>query len=260
MEHTPKILIYDIEVSPILIWAFSEWDANALKVEQYSFMFCFSYKWYGEKDIRNVSLIDFPVRYKSDPTDDKDVVIELHRLMSEADIVVAHNANRFDNRVAMARFVVHELGPPAPYKTVDTLQVARRYTKFSSNALDKLAQQLNIGRKTLKRYGDLWYGCYTGNMVKWRDMIKYNNMDVRVLERMYKRYLPYITNHPNLSVISQKPHTCTNCGGIHIIRKGYRTTNRLVYARYKCTTCGHWMSDRLAEKDTEKPDFVNFNG
>lgn len=259
VEREPKILIYDVEVSPMLIWAFGEWDTNSLRVEQYSYMFCFSYKWFGERKTTNVAIWDFPVRYKADPTDDKDVVKELHRLMSEADIVVAHNARRFDNRVAEERFLYHDLGPPAPYKTVDTLQVARRYFKHSSNALDSLGVKLKIGRKTNKRYGDMWYGCVMGVESAKRWMSRYNNQDVRVLERLYKKLRPWITNHPNMAVLSQRPDSCPKCGGKHLISKGTRSTNAYTYQRFRCKDCGGWTSDRKRDPDYEKSTYVNFN-
>ena len=46
--------------------------------------------------------------------------------LDEADIVVAHNAKKFDNRVAAARFMYHGFLPPSPFKTVDTPLAARR--------------------------------------------------------------------------------------------------------------------------------------
>ena len=258
VEREPRILIYDVEVSPMLIWAFGEWDTNSLRVEQHSYMFCFSYKWLGERQVKNVALWDFPVRLKADPTDDLDVVKELHRLMSEADIVIAHNANRFDNRVAMERFLKHRLGPPAPYRSVDTLQVARRYFKHSSNALDNLGVKLEIGRKTVKRYGDMWYGCVQGKESHQKMMSRYNNQDVRVLEKLYLLLRPYITNHPNLAVISQSPDSCPNCGGMHLQRRGFYETNTMRYQRYRCKACGRWTRARVAEREENKrPTFVN---
>src|SRR5665647_635027 len=113
---TPKILMYDLEVTPILGWTYKKWDTNVIRIERDSYIMCFSYKWYGEKKIRNVAQPDYAGTYSRDPHDDFLVVSKLWNLMDQADIVVAHNANKFDNRIATARFLEHRLGPPAPYK------------------------------------------------------------------------------------------------------------------------------------------------
>lgn len=254
--NNSRVLIYDLETTPILGWVYGTYNTNVIDIEQHSYILCFSYMWLHEKKVRCVSQIDFPARYKKDKTDDYDVVKTLRNLLDEADVVIAHNANGFDNKVGTSRFLVHDIPAPSPYRTVDTLTVARSKGRFSSNKLDMLGQQLNIGRKTKSTHGQLWKGCINGNRSDWDKMIRYCNQDVKLLHSLYLRLLPYISNHPNMAVITQKPHSCTRCGSHKIVQKGIRHTNTRSYYRYMCTECKGYMQGAVLHKDdAPRPEF-----
>lgn len=257
-ERQARILLYDLEVTPLKGWAYGEWKTDILHVEQYSYVLCFSYRWLGEP-IKTVSLLDFPVRYEADPTDDLDVVKELWRLFDQADIIIAHNNDRFDMRVANGRFMVHNLTPPSPVKTVDTLKAYRRWARFSSNALDKLGRQLELGRKTKTTYGQLWLDCVNGSESAWKKMVRYCEQDVRLLERLYLRIRPYITNHPNVATLAHLPDACPKCGHNRLQRRGYYSATTYTYQRYVCKKCGGWGRVRLSEGHIIKPTYVNTN-
>lgn len=255
-----RILAYDLEVTPMLAWAYGMYDTNILEVEQYPYILCFSYQWLDEKKVHSVSLPDFPARYRKDPTDDLDIVKALHRLLDEADVVIAHNANGFDNKVSNARFLVHNLAPPSPFKSVDTLAVARSKAKFSSNKLDLLGQQLDLGRKTNETHGSLWRACVDGDKRAWSKMVKYCEQDVRLLIDLYNRFLPYMTNHPNLATISQKEDVCPKCGGSRLHSRGTRATTTAIHRRFQCQDCGGWCAERISDKEEfVRPTYVNYS-
>lgn len=258
-KRNAKILFYDIEVTPILGYAYGTYNTNLLEIVQHPYMLCFSYRWNYENKTKSVALVDFPARYKKDPTDDYDLAKTLQRLLSEADIVVGHNVGNFDNKVAISRIMVHELPTVPPVKKVDTLMIARQTGRFSSNKLDILAQQLNIGRKTKETHGQLWQACIAGDKKAWKKMIKYCNQDVNLVVSLYDRFLPYINNHPNIATLTQKPDCCPKCGSTKLESKGIRTTNIGTYRRYICHNCKGFCSERLSDKDEfVKPDFVNY--
>ncbi len=256
MERKPRILVYDVETTPLIGTAYGTYNTNIMQVLQHPYMLCFSYRWLDERKTYNVALRDFPVRYKADSKDDKDVVRELWHLFNEADVVVAHNAKGFDNKVANGRFIVHNMLPPSPFKTVDTLLEARKIGKFSNNKLDVLGQQLQIGRKTKATHGQLLDGVLDKQKVAWNKMVTYNNQDVNLLIRLYKRLLPYMTRHPNLATISHMPETCPTCNGTHLQRRGFYEAATYTYQRYVCKDCGSWNRFRLSEKEIEKPTYV----
>lgn len=253
-----NILLYDLEISPMLGWVYTMWDANVLKVEKQAHIMSISWKWLGEKKVYNQTQYDSYPRFKNDNTDDLDLVKLLWSLLDKADIVIAHNAKKFDNKVANAMFIRHKMTPPSPYRTVDTLTVARSVAKFNSNSLDNLGETLGIGRKTKVKHSDMWYDCLMGDKKAWKQMQVYNDQDVILLEKLYKVLLPYITNHPNMGVLSENPDSCPKCGGKHLHRRGLRHTNAGAMQRYKCVDCGGWCAERVKEEDIKKSTYVNY--
>ncbi|MGI0060390.1 MAG: hypothetical protein ACREBJ_11555, partial [Nitrosotalea sp.] len=115
-----KMLFYDIETTPLLSYNWGIYQQDAIKVKQQWYMLSFSYKWYGEKKTHVKTLADYP-NFKKDIKDDYALVKDLHAIMNEADILIAHNGNKFDQKKANARFAFHHLPPVRPTQRVDTL-------------------------------------------------------------------------------------------------------------------------------------------
>ena len=97
------------------------------------------------------ALCDYP-EYDANLDNDFFLVKDLRNLFDEADVLIAHNGDRFDVRKAQARMVAYSMKPPSRYQTIDTLKAARKYFKFESNRLNDLGQYLGIGKK-LAHYG-----------------------------------------------------------------------------------------------------------
>lgn len=243
-----KILIYDLEVSPTLGWTYGLWDTRVIKVEKQPIIMSFSYRWHGEKKVHHSSLLthDFMLRPIEDV--EKDLVTELRDLFDEAEILVAHNANRFDNKVATAAFLRHNLHPPSPSKTVDTLRVARGVARFGSNSLDSLCDLFGIGRKSKVTHHDLWYDCLNGSRAAWAKMRTYNNQDVELLTGLYEKLLPYIKNHPNLGDINQVDGVCPKCGEKKLEKRGFNMSRSGKKQRYQCKGCGGWCNEANIRK------------
>jgi hypothetical protein len=249
-----KILLYDLEITPILGWTYEMWDARVIKVEQEPYIMSLSWKWLGEEKVRNSNIQHWIGDPECEEVPDGAVVSLLWSLMDKADIVVAHNAKKFDNRVATARFMQHGMPPPSPYKTVDTLLAARRYFKFGSNSLNDLCHRLDIGQKPKTTHASLWHDCLDGDEKAWKKMVKYNNNDVVLLEKLYLKLRPYITNHPNVCV--EEGDGCPRCGSLSLQSRGYYTTNVSRYHRLCCNDCGAWSRERIAEKGN-RPEKVS---
>lgn len=250
-RHT---LIYDIETTPSLGWVWGKWEQNVIDFEKDWHILCFAYKWLGEKKTHVVALPDFKL-YKKDPENDYEVVKKLHELFSEAEVLVAHNGNSFDQKKSQARMLYHGMTPPEPYKQIDTKLVAKRYFSFTSNKLDDLGKTLGLGQKLETGGFDTWKGCMTGDMKSWKKMCKYNIQDVVLLEKIYLKMRPWIDTHPPVNNYTQRPGDCPKCGHSHLLSKGYRITKTNRYQRWQCQGCGGYSSSRVAEKG-EKPVFV----
>jgi predicted nucleic-acid-binding Zn-ribbon protein len=228
--------LIDIETLPNLGWTWSRWETNVIAFQQETCIATFAAKWLGEPVFAK-ALPDYK-GYKPGSYDDRKIMEDLHALLDEADVVVAHNGNSFDVKVINARFLFHQMPPPSPYKTVDTKLAVKRVARFNSNKLDDLGKLL-LGEGKIKTDFELWLGCIKGDPKAWAKMVRYNKADTVLLERLYLRLLPWISNHPNLTLFD-KDAKCPKCGSKNFQRRGYAVSATRRYQRVQCTDCGGW--------------------
>lgn len=251
-----KILIIDLETAPkqAYVWRFFKENVGAKQVVGHGYIMSYAYKWLGEEE----------VHYSHTTTeDDRRLASEIRELFDEADVIVAHNAERFDIPTAKARMVVHRIAPPSPYKVVDTLRVAKKEFLFPSNSLEYLAEVLGVSpKKSHKKFPgfELWSECIKGNEEAWQEMMEYNIQDVITLEEIYLAMRPYIRNHPNLGILLEEGREmCPKCGSPHVQYRGYTTTQVGKYRKLQCQECGGWSRTRFTEypKDKRKSLITN---
>lgn len=235
-----KVLLLDIETSPNLGWVWGKWQQDVIDFENEWHILCFSYKWLNQKRVHTVALTDFK-EYKKDRENDKKVIEQLKDVLDEADVVIAHNGDNFDIPRINTRFVFHNITPPAPYKTIDTLKVAKQKFGFNSNKLDDIGRYLGLGRKLVHTGFALWKGCVNGDESSWRTMKKYNANDIVLLERVYLKLRPWMTNHPNFNVYSEM-NQCPTCQSDVVQKRGFSITATGRKQRYQCQNpaCGAW--------------------
>ena len=245
-----KVLFYDIETAPNLGYIWGQYEQNVLSHVREWYILCVSFRWEGSKKTECVSLPDFPVAYKKDPENDKLVVQKMWDLFEEADVIVAHNGDHFDYRKASARFIYHDMGPPAKPQSVDTLKWARKHFMFNSNKRGDLGQHLGLGNKEATGGFKLWAGCMRGDAKSWRTMIKYAKQDVTLLQKVYNKLRPWSTNHPNMNTVDGKKDACPTCGSNQLISRGSYRTKVSTFKRLSCKACGAFCRSR---KSTSSP-------
>jgi hypothetical protein len=238
LPDTAKVVLFDIETSPNLGWTWGKWQQDVIEFKDNWYMLSFSYKWLGQQRVRTKALPDFP-GYAADKQNDKKLAAALWKILDEADVVIAHNGDRFDVRKANSRFICHGMRPPSPFKTIDTLKLARKHFKFDSNKLDELGKYLGVGRKIPNTGKNLWFGCMGGDPKSWRIMKHYNARDVELLERVYLKLRPWATGHPDLTMWSRKSG-CPACQSMNLQQRGWRVNKRGRYQRFQCQDCGMW--------------------
>ena len=85
-------------------------------------------------------------------SNDYELAKELHKLLDEADFMVAHNLKQYDFKVANTRFAAHGLPPISPTKLIDTLEIAKKNFRFPDNKLNTTttlySYQSGIGANT----------------------------------------------------------------------------------------------------------------
>lgn len=240
----PRIYLFDIESSPIQAYVWGMYEQDVIKVIRDWHMLAFSVKELGGRQITR-TLADYP-NYRRDKSNDRELVKEMWSYFDKADILIAHNGDSFDIKKCFDRFSYWGLQPPSPFKKIDTLKIARKHFKFTSNKLNDLGEHLGLGKKVRTGGFDLWEDCMKGDMRAWRLMKKYNAQDVRLLEKVYLKFLPFIDNHPaaKMKPKENKWHECQNCGEKALQSRGYEWSNNRKLRRFQCLSCGHWQHEK----------------
>lgn len=247
-KKLPKILIFDLETSPLKAYVWSRWKQNIYYDQLLNdwFLLTWSAKWLGSKDVMSESLSSDEVRNENDSR----IVTKLWKLVDEADIIIAHNGDRFDVPRLNSRFLVNELPPASSYRTVDTRKVAAKQFGFSSNSLNELARIFGFGSKMDTDF-ELWSKCMDGDEEALEYMRKYNDQDVLLLEKIYLKLRPYIKSHPNIAVYMDNDHkVCSSCGSANVIETNrYQYTNTGKFKLYRCGDCGAESRGRRSDFD-----------
>lgn len=241
-KRLPKILIFDIETAPLKAYVWSRWKQNIYLDQTISewFMLTWSAKWLYNPEVMSNRLTGKEALAE----DDSRIIKDLWELINEADMVVAHNGDRFDIPKMNARFLLNGLPPTTSYKSIDTKKVACKQFGFSSNKLDALARYFHFDTK-LDTDFDLWSKCMDGNEEALEYMEKYNQYDVELLEEVYLKLRPWIKSHPNVGLyLEADVPVCANCGNEHLLQEGYYYTNVGRFETYRCT-CGAISRVRL---------------
>lgn len=231
-----KSIFLDIETFPNKSLTWGMYEQNVIKILEPWYILCFGYKWIGKKT-KVVAISDFK-GYKPGDKDNKLLPI-LWDLLDEADLVIAQNGDEFDIKKINTRFIMNEIKPPSPYRTVDTLKIAKKFS-FNSNHLNDLGSDL-VGDEKVKHIGfPLWLGCEKGDKKSWALMKKYNRKDVDLLSEVYFKLRPWIKNHPNLDAFSETGTVCPKCGSEKLQSRGFYFNQSHKYKRFRCIDCGGW--------------------
>ena len=237
----PKILLFDIETSlmEVYVWGLykqfishnniiKDKDGN----EKTWFVISWAAKWLYDENVMS----DIVTSREAKKRKDDRVLQSIWKLLDEADIVIGHNLDRFDIRKLNARFIDNDIKPPSPYRTIDTLKVARREFAFVSYKQDYLTKHFELQNK-LETSFDLWVDCMKGDQKSLDLMESYNRHDVIGLEEVYLKIRPYMKNHPNLGVLMDAD-VCPNCGceDLEELETFYFTTANK-FPVYRCTGC-----------------------
>lgn len=229
-----RILLIDIETFPNEYRAWRLWDGRALKVLKFSEIVCVSAKFLGEKERITFSISDHKWNAKA-------FTRKLHKLVSSADILVAHNGKGFDFGRMNSQFIRHGFPPPEPTQKIDTKKAAKRVFGFDSNSLDLLCQYLGIGEKLNTGGYDLWEECMMDDPKAWKRMKKYNEHDVKLLEALYLKLRPWMPDHPNMGLYTGG--ACPKCGADEnmVMPRGTYESKTRLYDRYRCKACTGWL-------------------
>ena len=234
----PRILLLDIETAPmeVYVWGLYKQFIPHGNVIKYWCILSWVAKWLYDDETQS----DLVTADEAMERNDKRIVQSIHKLLDDADIIIGHNLDRFDDRKIKARFITNGIEPPSPYRTIDTLKITRREFALPSYKQDYLTKYFGLTNKiNVSEFGgfELWKNCVTGNSKALDDMLYYNKYDVIGLEELYLKIRPYIKNHPNLGVLMDED-TCPNCASEHLEETDstyFTAANK--FPVYRCLNC-----------------------
>lgn len=240
----PKILLLDIETSPIISYVWGLFDQNVAlnQIKADWHLLSWSAKWLDSKEV-----LYMDQRYSKNIEDDKKILKSIWKLIDDSDIIISQNGKRFDIKKLNARFIHHGFPPPSSFKHIDTLQIAKKHFAFTSNKLEYMTDKLCTKYKKLKTKKfqgfELWSECLKGNTEAWNEMKKYNMMDVLSLEELYKKLIPWDKTVDFSLYNDNKSYLCS-CGSTKKNKNGFHFTAVGKYQRYKCSICHREISGR----------------
>lgn len=248
----PKILLVDIETAPLIAYTWGMFDQNVAlnQIKSDWHLLSWSAKWHGSKEIMYMDQ-----RNEKNVQDDSRIVKEIWKLLDEADIVLGQNSKSFDTKKLNARFILNGLQPPSSYKQIDTMRLAKKYFAFTSNKLEYMTDKLCTGYKKLKITKfpgfSLWAECLKGNMEAWKEMERYNKIDVLSLEELYNKLIPW-SNEIDFNLYTRDNITRCTCGSKNFMKNGYFYGKSGRFQRYKCSGCGSEIRDKKNTFSKEK--------
>lgn len=236
----PRILVLDIETSPVKGYVWSLWQQNLGldQIVETGKVLCYASKFLDEKKV---------VWRRHD---DIDFLTHIYDRLDSADAIISYNGRRFDLPWLNTEFVKAGLTPPSPYKHIDLLETAKKQFRFASNKLQHLLTELKIGTKKDHEGFPMWVKCLANEKQAWKDMEAYNRQDVSETIKLYERLKPWLVSHPNMALYAEA-RVCPFCGSNHLHSRGPYRSNVSLYRRFKCVDCGSWSRTRFTEVDKE---------
>lgn len=248
-----RVLFIDLETTPNLMAGFDLWqkyyDPSCILKERS--LISVSWCWEHDLKMRHASLLDCRTRLEKDVYDDYHVVKVVHELISQADVVVAHNGRKFDMKMFRTRALINGF-PPIPEPIIlDTFEECKRYFKFNSNRLDYVGQVLGHGKK-LKTGQELWNRIVFPKSKRDRDdairqMVTYNDRDTELLVDVYHTMLPWMQVGKVFNHVLDEHDDCPHCRKSSTLRHSPSwtvCTKAYWYKRYRCTSCKGWATGK----------------
>lgn len=234
-----KRLFFDLETSfnVVASWRVGynlNLDANSILQERA--IICVCYKWEGEDEVHHLEWTK---------GNDKKLIQQFSKIMNEADEVVAHNGDKFDIKWLRTRCIYHGIPLIPDFQSIDTLKLSKKGFYFNSNKLDYIGKFLKLGEKINTGGLDLWKNIILKNdKESMNKMVEYCKQDVNLLEKVYKKLLPYIEHKTHRGVFTGNTVcSCPECSSNRTISNGTRISAAgLVKRRLHCMDCGKYFS------------------
>jgi len=166
--------------------------------------------------------------------------------MEEANEIIAHNGDRFDEKWIRTRCLYHRIKCAPKYQSLDTLKAVRSHFNFNSNRLDYICRFLGLDAKLDTGGFDLWKKVTLDNDRRaLSKMVDYCKNDVVILQRVYDEIFTYIKHKTHHGVLTGQGEKwdCPNCGSQRVgLNKTNVTASGTLKRIMKCHECETYFS------------------
>lgn len=237
LNNAHNVLILDIErmkgTATIEFWDLGDFKNRRIHADDVTLWprtICAAWNWYSDTKVH------FAAEWETGGRDG--MLRAIWDAYDKAQIVVGHNLAGFDSRKLATEWAERGWGKPSPWKTVDTLKVARRELGAESNTLDALCKRFGIVAKTDRYDVEVARQACAGNKAAQRKIKAYNVGDISATRGLYDFLRPWDASHPHsvISTTDDRP-TCNSCWGDQLTPNGYALANLILYRLYRCA-CG----------------------
>ena len=241
----PIIGIIDLETSPWGALCYgTTYEPVVVKINFFETILSMAHRIYGEKTCHYVAQNKLK-GYKKGIVNDRDLMIEISKIINEYDYIVGHNLDAFDIKMIKERILFHRLPPIKDVICLDTKKLMKSMTKLPNNKLDTLTQFLGNGGKLKHNGTDLFIGCMNGDEESWRVNEKYNKQDVNITYRDLQDLLPYV-KLTNPQTVFSEDIQCSNplCLSKNLVKEKLRRVVGGFKQQYSCKDCHHYTQGK----------------
>lgn len=239
----PNVWIIDIETFPLTasVWGLRDQNIALNQIKSDWSVMAWGAKKLGDPASK---VIYKDVRGQKNLRDDSKILKDIWKILDEADIVITQNGQSFDGPKLNARFMLHGMPPPSPYKHLDTYRIVKRVAEFTSNKLEYLTEKLCTKYKKLSHGKfpgqSLWNECEKDNKEAWDEMKKYNIHDVLSTEELYLKIRAWAPESMPTPHDSRDSGQCKVCGSSDIESRGVYQLKSGDYKKIHCLNCRSW--------------------
>lgn len=251
LQKKPKLLVWDLEITPSIVATFGRFNQNIGHnnvIREGGAIVSAAWKYAGESKI--YSSVMTPEEALKD--DDSRIICQLYEAFEISDASIAHNAG-FDMGVFRARLALHGMPMHKRVKVIDTYRISKQM-RFNSRKLDSLADYFNAGRKVTHEGIQLWIRCMNGDVEALEEMRVYNEQDIVLLEEVYNCIKAYDNKPINLGqYYNDNEYHCPACGSTDVVSTGNLVyTEVSAFDEMQCNACGYRSRKREQKNPKEK--------
>lgn len=236
-KSNPRILIYDIETSRMLVktWWTGKQYIGSDKVIEEPKIISIAWKWFGTDDVHHVKW--------DEKHDDKALLKKFLIEYNRADLIIGQNNDKFDNRWINARALKHKLSVNTMVKSLDLMKQAKKHFRLPGYSMKFMTEFMGVETK-MEHDGILMWdmiedGTKDEQSEYLQKMIDYNVQDIVATEQMYLAFRSYIGTPTHIGMFNGgDKFDCPSCGSddVEYHKTTYTTTGTLQHIM-KCNDC-----------------------